>query len=252
MLKEFVDAIKQLAENAATPRLLNVPGAPGHVRYFINGEGQLETTTIPPDAPSDTIRSIESLIDYAEAESDVGVIFYDRNGITFFCDPTERRDRACFPLSYSRPFKTLQELDARPRNLGQKDFLRLLRFDLSCCPHAAQLVSAIRQVHFRSSTETKGEVQKGKASLGRAIEAELTGAEKLPDTIPVVAPVWNELPFLATVACLVDVDSQAETFSLTPLPQAIEKAVRDGEDKIRAVLADQADKHNARVYYGHP
>jgi hypothetical protein len=136
----------------------------------------------------------------------------------------------------------------------QKAFIKLLRIDLAgCLGPAGNLLDVVRQVKFKQHQSGEGVIQHGKASVGRAIQSELTGAGTIPEEATLDVPVFAG-PLARRryrVDCAIEVDPATEKFQLIPFPGAVEAAICAAEKEVGVDL-ETAVASEAAIYYGTP
>jgi hypothetical protein len=143
------------------------------------------------------------------------------------------------------------EAKGRP-SYKQADFVRLLRITFAgCLGPAGNLLEIVRKIQFRVNQAGRSEVQHGKASIGKSLEAELTGAGALPEEVVFQVPIFESgFQDLEMVGCALEVDPQTETFQLIPYPRSIEEALSVAEERLGAELT--ASLEGVRVFHGVP
>lgn len=257
MLVEFLNRVVELADERRTPQVLRPPQEPEHVYLLANPDGGVERRRAEAAPRKHLAGSLGALADMAQGMGDTcTAAWYNRHEVSVVLDDTDRRDVVSLPLTLSHPLRKLSSLEAN-RTLwwAQKDFINLLRIDLAGCLGAAgNLLAVVRQLKFRQLAQSAGDLQHGKASLGKAIEAELTGAGSLPEQVVLHVPVFLNLVLpTQPVLCALDIDPANEKLALIPLPGALEQALRGGEsdiaEKLALHLAD-TDQKSVPVYYG--
>lgn len=260
MLKEAIDRLVALSEAAATPKVVDLPKEPADAYGLARG-GEFEVIFADPPLRQHQVYSLESVMDWGQwlvlpetdREPNRVVVWYNRNGVTALHDG-DRRNYARYKLTASEPMLLLQAMQTgQHRTHKQTDFVRLLRIKLAGCVPPAFL-EAVRNVVFRQASETRSAVQHGKASLGKAIEAELQGANLVPEEVTIDLPPFENLAVpREKVQCAVDIDAHNEQFTLTPLPGEVEKAWRSAEESVRARLAELVPEDwGGALCYGEP
>lgn len=263
MLKELLQEMEALWLKGHGAQVIQPPAEPKHVYLLREGE-QVTRLSAEPEPRRHQCRDMATLVkfaaDFASPEQAV-CLWYDVSGVTALLDDEDRRDTLRLTLAPCPRFQALAQLDKAggdARRFNQPALLRFLRVGMAGAV-APNWVQAVRKMKFRQASSTEREVQHGRASLGRSIEAELTGSEGLPEELVFKVRVWEGVPSQPEVfvACDLEIDAQAETFQLTPLPGQVQAAVRTAEawlgDSLNA-LADEARAEGDRlhVYYGQP
>lgn len=257
MLVEFLDRVVALADERRRPQVLKPEQEPEHVYLLTTPNGGVQRHRAEPKPRRHLASSLGSLADVANTmRSSPACAWYSRKEVVLLLDDTDRRDSVSLALTLSYPLRALQGLETnRTLWFSQKDFINFLRIDLAGCLGAAgNLLAIVRQLKFRQLAQSAGDIQHGKASLGKAIEAELTGAGSLPEQVVLHVPVFlNLLLPTQPVLCALDIDPTNEKLALIPLPGTLEQALRGAESAIAEQLAVHLAEHDMEsvpVYYG--
>ncbi len=258
MLKEFFDAIGQQAVKAAVPFHVQPLNEPAYFYYLRTADGTLERHEAKPSPRAHKTLDIASLVRFGAA-LDTGesspVLWYSRVGLVLIVDDATRRDRVSMSLEFSPQMLLLQSLERETKWYTQAQFLSLLRVKLGACliNHPA-LIPSLRKIKFRTSSEGGSEIVQAKASVGKSLSAELSGAEPIPEEVTLSVSIFNGRAEYSEIVCSLDVDPEKVTFSLTPLAGAVEDAIREGESQLRNVIASEMDgaQLDVPVYYGTP
>ncbi len=249
----FLEALTKLAQKAAEPKVFNLPHEPEH-RYAVRTpEGELDFREAEPEPRNHTALDLSALVEFAvdftntHAEvvkgeavpANIVELWFSRHGVTLHLDSTTRRDVVRLKLEESPQLKTLRALENARQGVTQKEFIKLLRISLpGALPES--MLNAVRNLKFKLNSEGESAVAHNKVSVGKAIQAQLDGSDVIPEEATAWVPIWTgflqELPY--GVRCAVDIDPQAQTFSLIPLPGEIERVVRDAEKKLGRLLAE--------------
>lgn len=164
-------------------------------------------------------------------------------------DESYRDDRVTWTLTASEKFLALTRQAPTPRT--HPDFVRFLvqtlRDELDAA--APGLLGTLRNLKFRTEDEQAGEVKQGRESMGRQIEAEVTGATDLPETVLIKVRRWASLEYVATVECLLVLDVKERKLSLRPLADQLEQAENGAQDWLHQQLQSAVE---CPVYYGSP
>jgi len=224
---------------------------------LVKPDGTHEVLEIPAPRRThglDEVAQVGVFAAYMHEQEACPVVWYDRNQIVVVCDDGTRRDRATCGLTYTDHFSRLMELANQEDPLTQRDFVRLLKYELAGCVPEALLKSA-RKVQFNSTTEGFGDVGKGKVSLGKEVrsQANTDNGVEFQDEVVVTCRVFTDLGLKrpAKIKCDLDVDADAMTFSLRPYPGEIEREIDEELAYIGSMLA-KAIGENARLFRGTP
>lgn len=260
MPKETLELIQKTAQEAQQARILDLPGD-GRTKC-VNIADKLNFVTIPPAARDHKVESLEDLAAYAcrvaahnaiEGLADKNpVVWHDDEAVILVIDDTDRRDTVTFALTISRQFGVLRQLRNCPAWLEQRDFINLLRLDLGL--DNIGLVDQFRRLDWKASSENQSTIGHGKESLGKSIQAEVQGVEKLPDELDVRVPVFSNpgVDEKYCVACAIEIDTRNQRLCLVPLPCELEKAAGLAQEDIHERLAAAMDEIDVPVYFGAP
>lgn len=257
MLKEFLEYIGQQAVKAAVPIQVNPAGEPPHIYYLRNEDGALERHEAEPAPRSHRVVDVGTLTDFAahlpkEAKP---VIWYYRTGLVLIVDDTTRRDRVVMPLEFSPQLLLLQSLEKSPQWYSQAAFISMLRVKLPrCLGNHPSLIPSLRKIKYRTTAEGGSEIIQAKASVGKSLSAELSGAEPIPDELMLNVLVFNGRTEASGVQCSLDVDPEKQLFSLSPFAGDVEDAIRAAELLISQEIQEdlKISKFSCPVYYGQP
>ena len=259
MLKEFIEAISQQAVKAAGVRVVTIPVEPGHRYATVDQSGCLEFHDAAPHPREHDVKDVAAIADLAAAYIggvDINVvIWYSRDGIVMLFNDDTRRDVATLTLEYSPQITSLQAMESQ-KAMNQAAIVRLLRVVFrDCLSQAGNLIDILRKIKFRKNEAGGSDIAQGKSSIGRSIQAELSGEGVIPDEVILDVPVFLGQPWRASVLCVLEADPANECFTLMPMAGAIEQAIRSGEEKMAialdsALAATQAS--GVQRYYGTP
>lgn len=246
------DAIMQIETTAVKAAGVSVvkPGAePAHVYFLAKPDGSIEQREAEPAPIAAVLADLPAAIAVAkawagEADTDVAV-WYSRDQVVVLRQQLIRRDRATLTLRKSATFKAICELDdADDEPMSQKDFIWLLR---SKMPNALlrnhpNFITTLRQIKASSGGESLGDVQHGRESLGRSVNASVTATGDLPEVLMLTTPVYvdpeidhNEL----TIACTLKIEPAEVKFALVPQPDAVELAAQAAEKFVGDYLSSE-------------
>lgn len=252
MLAEAFEMFRDLAVKAAGPKVIPTEG-PEHLMLVANEHGDLRTVEVPVHPRNHSAGDVDTVASWAKLGSPAAV-WYSRTGIIAVLDDTTRRDRVTLELEPHPQFETLRQLEAKPHYKQQAAFVRLLRIDLDGCQAACpNLLDAVRVIQWGHVAGGEGAVQHGKASLGKSIKSELSGATAIPEVVTLSVPTfagslaWMRQP----VRCAIDIDAPGQGLQLLPLPGQLESALCGAEAELGKRLREGLGD-DARVYYGQP
>lgn len=237
MLAELVEKLQSLAIVAEMPRIVEESVEPDHVYLLAKPGGAIEKMRAEPAPRQHVALSPEAIRDYLNAES-VESIWFSRAAVVAILD-AERRERITFTLQLSDQLKTLQTLEKR-QWMKQAQFVSLLRISLhDCLGPAGDILATCRRLKFKQLQDGEAAIEHGKASIGRTLQAELSGAGIIPELVSMDVPVFHNLRLpLSRVQCAIDIDAPAESLALIPLAGEIERAIQAAESKLGERLAE--------------
>lgn len=249
MLKELFDAIGEQASEADGVRVSAIPGDPRQV--IVSQAGKNERFLVPPPVRSHRVDMLSDFIDAANhwsAEPELLVVFHNDSELVAVVDDCDRRDRVTLHLEHTDVFTTVGTLGSK--TFDHKQFMRLLKHDLAgAVPDG--LLPKIRKVEVASGGVQSADRQHGRERGTREFQAELANAAEIPEVVTVTCSVYRNPGLLRSIAirCSLDVDVNALTFRLCPLPDEIRSAIDDAQFAIHEKLT--AGIHGA-VYQGSP
>ena len=244
---EAIKLIQETAQKAAGATVLVLPGEP-HKLAIVAG-GTVSYRDLPPENRSHRVATLDDLthaVDSFSAGTDIASVWHCAEGIIAVLD-ADRRDCANMELRYSAAYRTLQGI----KPMKQADVVRLLRHDLSGSVDPS-LVPTFRAIDFKRRNDGSSEVHHGRESLGKQVEAIVTGRSEIPEEITVNLRVYAnvDLPMRYPVVCTVEIDPVQETFSIRPLPDELTTVVQQAQAEIGDRLRKSLDK--IPVFYGTP
>jgi hypothetical protein len=255
MLKEFVDAIGQQAVKAHGPHWFKPPQEPEHTYCVVLPDGKISQVDAEPKPRAHTAGDLATVAAFAIKYADGAAIWYSRYGVTCLTDDQTRRDLVSMPLSFSPQILRLVELEKNRPAIKQAEFIRLLRITFAgCLGQAGNLLEVVRKIRFTVNTGGGSEIRQGKVSIGKTLEAELSGAAALPEYVVLDVPVFEAgaMAWQFEVQCALEADAQTETFQLIPLPGCVEGALTQGEQKLASEIGRLLGDSQVPVYYGTP
>lgn len=250
MLKELFEAVNCQAKQSAGLTHLPAASVGGKNVWWDPAKGAVVSLDKEPAPRAHVAHDLDTIVQWAKNFSENGpVVWFSRQGVTLILNDDERRDAVTFPLAFSQPLLKLQQMDAGVL-LGQSELIWLLRttfrHSLRLCPTLIELLRALR---WENATDSQ---QRG-ASLGKAIEARVSGKGDLPESFVLECPAFAQAIAIPDVQIevAVDVDHGTQKFRLLPIPGAIERMIQNAEqavgDELRRELGD-----GATVSYGKP
>lgn len=241
MLLELFQGIVDLARKGQEPQPLAVTTVDGepNKRYITKPDGTVDTLEVPPAERNHRSTGLDSFIEACQHYGESGTVWHNQNKCVLVTDDNKRRE-----------FVTL-ELEAHPRwqklhgeiRGNQKAFIAMLKKELDdSLPDG--LISSLRTVECRRSSDGTRTIDHGAESLGRSVEATVQGRETIPEYINVNLPVYKTAGlsgYRVPVRCSLDIDVENEQFSLTPISGELDQAMVETQRHITDVLSGELD-----------
>ncbi len=256
MIKAAIQLIQETAQKAIGAKVIAELQEP-RANYVQIGSA-LERIPRVPAVRGHAVERLADVIAFAEATT-AGkhskeprmVLWHARDAVTLVLDDSDRRDLVQMALPWSDEYRAVANLGgiASPW-LDQAAFVRFLWLNGLATD---VIVAQFRRLRWASGQTANANLQRGKESLGREIEAEVAGAEELPTELVLSIPVYRA-PGERTayqVKCAVDTSPGDERLRLVPLPGELEKAVDLAQADIHKRLTDALGA-DIPVYYGTP
>lgn len=244
MIKEAFELLLGNAVKAAGVSITPINGDPTQVIVSQNG------THIFHDIENyrtHVVNSLDSMLAAIARYCERGTVWHCEGSVVAVTDDGQRLDSITLPLVKSEQFTALAAL--KPEGLDQRAMIRLLRHDLANCTDGT-LLPLVRKVEFKSGSTSRADIEKGRESLGRSVDAAVSISQDLPDQVTVHVPVYKThgVNSRVSVVCSLDVNLQTERFVLTPLPGEIQEAIDTAQDTLHAELSTT----KTPVFYGKP
>lgn len=256
MLKEAIEFLTGLGMRALAPQIFGANAEPAHVYYLRQGDSveRIEAARKPALHEVDDMLSLCRL---ARRWDEQGIgeseFWIGQNEITLTANET--RDRASVALFVSPQMHAVREAEGAIVWRDQGAIVRMLRTVFGGALESEATVDLFRRLKWRSSNQGERVVEHGKSSIGRSLEAELTGAGSIPDQIVVSIPVWNRLAIVTRVPLLVEIDASAEKIALVARPGTFTRAILQAQSELAerlAVVAADEIGERVMIYLGSP
>lgn len=251
MLKEALAFLGERFSKSEAARLLAIPGD-GRKAYVDQG-GTVTPYDVAPPLRAHRVDSVEDMVGAAQRWNGKPVLWISGESVVLVPDDNDRRDRVTLPLVKSAQFARIVALGKSPE-LEQPDLLRLLRIDLPGVVGRSDLIATVRKIKWRTSAGGEASIAHGNESLGRQIEAEVTGAGNIPESLLVSCNVYQnsgERDHTFTVALDLEILPHEQKFRLKPLPDEIERVTEEALADIRERLMSGLGE-SVEVFYGTP
>lgn len=257
MLKEVTQYVFDRAVESAKKDNLNKVNFldrlcdPRTIVYEMNGT--ITERPIKPELRDHQVDSVGDLIAAAKKWGGKGVVWLSRAEVVLLIDDEDRRETVTLPLGFSTVFAKVQTLENQP-NLDQAGLIRLLRREFRKSPSASILLAAVRKMKFSQRQSGHSEVQHGNESMGHAIEAEVTGADDIADSLLVPTNIYRnpgeeDVAFTVTLDLELNLANRNQPFLLRPMPDDVDAAIATALDSIKDRLVEGT---GLTVLYGTP
>lgn len=245
-----LEQIVDLSRKSNAVQVVTLPGENERV-LLIYPNGEREFETLEPPARKHVVKGIESIVAMAENQSSVWV---DRTGVVILHDDYDRFGRSSMPLTFTPQLLRIQQLEKSPGPFKQSDLVLELRTMFrNCLQHAGDIVNVLRSLKFRVNASGNSEVGHGKASIGRSLEAEITGSKALPEYVTFAVQVWNELPaHVVKIEVAFEPDAATETLRFIPIPGQVEQQIISCVGGLQRSLTEDLKSITKKVYIGVP
>lgn len=261
MLKEALEFLKEQSNDASKPTRLDSVSLRNATMYKIGHTTQrIENDPAARRHKVANLDSLATLINGPSAGNDAAgnplrsrasVWHYGNEVIAILDDGDDsfRDDRAEWKLNASKKFESLTSSAATWRD--QKSFVEFLVEYLRDEVDAAMpgLLANLRKLRFTNNSEGTGDVQHGRASMGKSVEMAVSGAEPLPETVILRVKRWADLDHVIEVECLLRLDPVGGKLALKPLADELQEAENKAHDWLHGQLTDAVE---CPVYYGSP
>ncbi len=251
---DTLQLVQETAVKAAGVDIKPIPGDPDHV--VISQNGAYEIRSVPPARIAHKVLSLDDLVCFVkkfeeqEEEERPKTIWHDRDRVVVLLNERDRRDCVEFALVPSEALKLLRALET-PGNqaIFQAAFVRMLKIDFGV---NAALVAIFRTLDFKRGDEAHGDIQHGRESLGKSVQAAVQGTAAIPEdlilNVPLYSSVGEDTPY--QIRCAVEINPIQNTFKLTPFPNELETVIHAHQATIHDRLV--TDLPGAGVFYGSP
>lgn len=258
MLKEAIDAVAELAVANARVEIVRADSEPAHVYYLKHGDDltRMEADPAPRNHKIHDLASLARICkEFADDEDQRVALWYSRGGMRAFLDDEQREHGGAVGLTLvpSRQMNLLLDWEKTVNWYKQDKLIQLLRIYFGNML-SANLIEAFRRLKFRVAQSGEKVVEHGRTSIGKQLDAEITGTGTLPDEVTVHVPAFagNNLAIWVSVRCLVEIDAQAEQLAIVPEAGAVERAWLGVEDDLGRKLDELFQGSGVLVYRGVP
>lgn len=261
ILEELFKAIGLQAQHAAGPKIVPLHG---HDKTIIQKGETYEVVDLPPDHRRHVAHDLTAVVAFAlrydetqeECDAERAAnpsVWYDRTQVTCLLDDSDRRDQIALTLRYTPQMSFFIGLDSGDlKGFEQFDLILKLRTLLKPCLSDDLFAASLRRLDWGVKTNVTGETAHGKASVGKSIRTEVSGAAAIPEYVTFRMPVWAAgYDATAEVECAIELDAQTCRVKLIPIPGCIEGELQRAEAELGGRLRADLGK-DAAIYYGRP
>lgn len=233
MLREFVQAIAEMATNAHKPQIVAAPGDPRHCRVFVNGTS--ETLDIPRPDQASTVATVDDLVAAVERYGgENSAIWHNQSCICAVLDDSDRRELIRLDLKLSDQMRAICAL---PEPFDPKSLIVWLKKKMVGAVND-ELANVFRSLDFQRTDQASSRVKHESESLGRSVQATVTPT--IPEVLkPNVRIYANpDLPMRRVIRLSLDVDHAHGQLELDPLADEVELAVQSVQAEIHELLCE--------------
>ncbi len=236
-----------------------------------NANGVKFTEKTPkPAARAYVAESLDSIVQltdkFATDRADKKIfVFVSQGGIVTLLDEDDRKERLSFDMRLSDAMCAIEGLadptepgEDPPYAFGQRDFIDFLRRKVNGEVEPDSLISSVRQVKFTKSDNGESKIQTGRESIGRQVEAEMTGADKIPDEVTISVPYYENVRdsggnlFKVAVDFVLDTNIAEGKFLLRPKAGEIDRVREESVENVLLMIQKSVTAKNVRVFAGKP
>jgi len=153
-------------------------------------------------------------------------------------------------LHQTKRFHLLEKLQEEKPLFDQYTFIKLLRLELGL---DTVFVGKFRKLSWSDGGTSSGQHTHGSDKLGKTINLQIENAADIPEEFDLQVPVYDEFPNeLMIVKCAIEIDTRNQRLMLCPLPNELDKAMKNTQQFIHEWLTRELAACNVPVYYGTP
>lgn len=250
MLAEAIDRIRALALDGERVTFVSHQDFPDEV-FQVGPQG---VTRLGKPAPRRK-HSLCGVADLAALANNLGLtqaeVFHGEQGVYMVLDGTKRTEGVLLTLPPTSQLLALRAIAAKPLRASPKEALAWLRrLFLGELP---KLHAGLRKVDFVRTTAARSQIERGKESLGKSVEAAVLQVEEIPreDSLmirPFRLDGLDGVYVHATVSLHLDLDE--ELVELSVHPDDLAEAEVGAHRQIHRILEQALPQ--AAVYFGTP
>lgn len=248
MLAELINAVVGLGRKTTEFKFHEHPQMPGRV-WITHGDEREQC-----DAPSPLrAHQLAGFDDLVAALSDKTLakspeIYVAADQIVAFLDREERRATVRLALQETSRWKKVMALQT-PSSMQPKDVVKMLKLELHG-GNVAHVIQALSRIEFTRTGTGRTNVEHGKESLGRSVEAQVQQAKDVPEKFTLAVPVWSTSGFgrfAGQVEFGIYLDLEAQTVELRVLADEVERVRNLALAQVVTELSVQIEKATGSV-----
>lgn len=249
MLKELFESVMRAGQRDVAAVVPAPPSEPSDVYFLRDIDGNLERVKAEKPPFLGTVHDVGSLVEAADLMGGPHVFWYGRHRL--FLQGEGGLARVRLPVTHSAPANWLHKACAVGDDgvqFSQRELLRFLKNTMAASGGDAY-VGLIEKIQFKVLQEGEAEIRQAKVSLGKRLEAQLTGTDKMPDVMRFKIPAFVNIAEHKRydITLTLDVNPQTEMFILRPLPDSHEQVMLAAEDDLLEQLALAIEKKGGEV-----
>ena len=232
-------------------RIVKLPGEPPGVYGVLTEDGSIEKRFATRKPRQHRLLSISEVAGAIEHYSSIvegantPIVWYSPEMVKVVINDASTLplvDCLFVPLTQFHTDQWTRICGLHENQFGQKSFINLLRHELWDCigESGAALVKQVRALDWSRSDHTRSQMEKGRASYGKDIEAEVRSQHggDLPDDLTLSVRIYSDpaLQVRRSIRCAIEADPVSQTFTLIPYAGEIERALDDEMTTISGIL----------------
>lgn len=241
MLEQLVDKLARIGREQA-PSIVKCDQLPAGSFYVRDNAGNLVLTKAEdlytPSAESvmDFMNVLAQYREVIKATAKPCTVFIEDTRVVGLFDlGGDRRQRVLWELAQTSAFSKAAELEDNNRKHTHQEFLRLMRLHfIDYLPLG--LYDQLRQVRFTRKDDAESGKSQGKVSIGKALQAEMMGADKIPEIVTLELKVFERADFTGNnqpVRFDLDIDPGDGSFTFRPLADELIEAKFRSQRKLQ-------------------
>lgn len=255
MLAEMIKSIVDLARGAHKVSFESHPSLRNKVFVQHGDQVQEHEAALPPR--KHCVDGLDDLLVFVQRPefAETVEIFYSAAEIRALLDGNTRREESVLmALRPTTRFQTLCDLQ-KPRSFSVRDAVKFLRFELHGGT-VGTVIDALSSIDFTRKSDGRQAAGHGRESLGKAVEAAVQNADRVPEEFTVRLPAFSNpgcKGFQVQVTCGVFLDLQNECVEIRVLADEIERELNAVVNEIgQAMRSELPESFTDRIFEGRP